>query len=53
MWILTLVIVVNGGASPAKFETLAFTTEQQCTVVAHKRENDFTYGYCSHKEPKP
>jgi len=53
MWILTLVILVNGGSSPSKFETQSFSTEQQCIIVAHKRENDFTYGYCSWKEPKP
>lgn len=53
MWILTLVILVNGGTSPTKFETSTFTTKQQCQVAADKRETDSTYGYCSYKEPKP
>jgi hypothetical protein len=47
MWILTLVILVNGGTSPTKFETSTFTTKQQCEIAADKRETDSTYGYCS------
>lgn len=47
MWTLTLIILINGGASPSKFEERTFATEAQCLAAAHKRENDHTYGYCS------
>ena len=47
MWVLTLITLVNGGASPSKFEEQYFSKQEQCIVVQHRRENDNTYGYCS------
>ena len=53
MWILLLVVLVNGGVSPARFETHTYTTEQQCITAEHQFQNDHVYGYCTYKEPKP
>lgn len=52
MWALLLVILVDSGRIPSKFETQLYTTEQQCISAMHKFENEHVYGYCTYKEPK-
>ena len=47
MWILTVITIINGGASPSKFEDIYFHSRAQCIAVKHQRENSVTYGYCS------
>jgi hypothetical protein len=46
MWLLTFVILVNGGASPSRFETAVFQTEKQCIIGIHRRESETRFGYC-------
>jgi hypothetical protein len=53
MWILLLITLVDGGAGASKFVEQKYATEQQCIVAQHKAETAVTYGYCTHKEPKP
>ena len=48
MWELVLVILINGGSSPSKFETRWFRTEGQCVAAARLRENANVYGYCTY-----
>lgn len=48
MWELVLVILINGGASPSKFETYWFRTKGQCLAIAQKHKNDSVYGYCTY-----
>ena len=48
MWELVLVILINGGTSPSKFEVFWFKTEGQCLAAARARENENVYGYCTY-----
>jgi len=52
MWELVLVILINGGSSPTKFETSWYKTQEQCLAAARKRENNSVYGYCSYHNKK-
>jgi len=47
MWLLTLVIIVNGGESPARFETREYSSYKQCMSVAKVSERKVgVLGYC-------
>jgi hypothetical protein len=47
MWLLTLVIIVNGGESPARFETREYSSYKQCMSVAKVSERKIgVFGYC-------
>jgi hypothetical protein len=47
MWLLTIVILVNGGESPAKFELRMYSTEKQCLAAAKVVERSVgKFGYC-------
>jgi hypothetical protein len=46
MWLLTLIILVNGGESPSKIETYVFTTEARCIAAQHRMETETKIGYC-------
>jgi hypothetical protein len=53
MWTLTLVILVNGGASPARFETREYATRAECSRAARAAERRAdTYGYCDLRTKK-
>jgi len=47
VWILTIVILVNGGENPTKFETRMYSTEKQCLAAAKVVERRVgIFGYC-------
>ena len=47
MWLLTLVIIVNGGESPARFETREYSSYKQCMSAAKVSERKISViGYC-------
>ena len=47
MWLLTLVIIVNGGESPARFETREYSSYKKCMSAAKVSERKVgVIGYC-------
>ena len=47
VWLLTLVIIVNGGESPARFETREYSSYKQCMSAAKVSERKVgVIGYC-------
>ena len=47
VWLLTLVIIVNGGESPARFETREYSSYKQCISAAKVSERKIgVIGYC-------
>lgn len=46
MWLLTFVILVDGGSSPTKFETAVFQTEKQCIIEMNRKSSETKIGYC-------
>lgn len=47
MWILTIVLLINGGESPTKFETRKYKTYSECLAAAKIAERRVgTFGYC-------
>ena len=47
MWLLTIVILINGGEKPTKFETRTYSTEKQCLAAAKAAERTVgKFGYC-------
>jgi hypothetical protein len=51
MWTLTLIILINGGASPSKVEEYKFASAVQCLAAQRKYETETKLGYCS-ADPK-
>ena len=53
MWALLIITIINGGESPAKFETVNYPTLQTCmqarTLVERKPA---AHGYCSFETKK-
>jgi hypothetical protein len=53
MWALLIITIINGGESPAQFETVNYPTLQACMQAraeAERRPGHF--GYCSFEKPK-
>ena len=46
MWLLTIVIIVNGGEKPTKFETRTYETQKQCEKAIKRVERVDIYAYC-------
>ena len=52
MWALLIITIINGGESPAKFETVNYPTLTACMQARTLAErNPVAHGYCSF-EPK-
>jgi hypothetical protein len=49
MWLLLIIELVNGGASPSKFETYYYKTKEQCIEAMVKNETALRYGYCTYE----
>ena len=52
MWLLTIVILVNGGEKPTKFETRTYETQKQCEKAIKRVERVDVYGYCDRMKKK-
>ena len=46
MWLLTIVIIVNGGEKPTKFETRTYKTQKECVSAIKRVERINVYAYC-------
>ena len=52
MWALLIITIINGGESPAKFETVNYPTLEACMRArAEAERKPAAHGYCSF-EPK-
>lgn len=47
MWVLTLITIINGGATPSKFDVEYYHTREECIRVQHVKETEVRYGYCN------
>lgn len=53
MWILLVITVINGGASPAKFEETRYKYLSECIHARNIAErNQNAMGYCSLERTK-
>jgi hypothetical protein len=53
MWALLIITIINGGESPAKFETVNYPTLQACMQARTEAErNPTVHGYCSFEPRK-
>ena len=53
MWALLIITIINGGESPAKFETVNYPTLQACMQArAEAERKPAAHGYCSLKSRK-
>ena len=46
MWLLTVVIIVNGGEKPTKFETRTYETQKECVMAIKRSERLGVFAYC-------
>jgi hypothetical protein len=46
MWLLTIVILVNRGEAPSKFETRTYETQKECVNAIKRVERIDVYAYC-------
>ena len=53
MWALLIITIINGGESPAKFETVNYPTLEACIHARILVErNPVAHGYCSFEPRK-
>ena len=53
MWVLLVITIINGGESPAKFESKEYPTLEACMHARTLAErNPAAHGYCSFEKPK-
>ena len=46
MWLLTIVIIVNGGEKPTKFETRTYEIQKECVSTIKRTERLGVFAYC-------
>ena len=53
MWVLLVITIINGGESPAKFESKEYPTLEACIHARIQVErNPTAHGYCSFETRK-
>jgi len=53
MWVLLVITIINGGESPAKFESKEYPTLEACMHArAEAERKPANFGYCTFKPRK-